>query len=90
MPTAKRNHVRVRTADVERTPDMVRYIGYRDVPESAEPIRIDRGGSKVALHRFSEGGYTYFRQPAHLNAHWLEAAIGRWASFRVSAEVVRR
>lgn len=79
----RRMHLRVKTAAYLRFEDMARYLGYRGVPVTPEPIKRDWAGSRCTVHRFEEGAYTYLRQPSLLNRHWLRMGIDRYASFGV-------
>lgn len=88
--TPRRRYIKVRTADYLKYDDMVRYIGYRDVPVTPEPIKVKWAGSPCTVHRFEEGEYTYLRQPTQVNAYWNQMGIDRYASFGVKAEMVLR
>lgn len=77
-------HVKVLTTDVVKSEDMVRYIGYAGVPETANY------NPALGKHRFQEGKYTVFRCPKGLRpGGWAECAIDRWRSFGVRAMMVR-
>ena len=85
----KVTYIKVPTAHL--VADMTRYIGYNDVPETAQPQLFvsPRGYFKAVLHRYQDGLDTFFMKPKQYNENWTRGAVDRYASFGVKIQSVR-
>lgn len=79
-------YVRVLTSQIH--PDMTRYMGYRDVPETSTPERYEwSAGDLPWMHRIQIDGFTCFMRPSVFNRFWEWNAVDRYRSFGITATI---
>lgn len=72
----KRKYLRIKTAQIQ--PDMLRVMGYTDVPETPQPRYPSR---RYSQHRFSDATHTYFLHQGYYTNSVYDSWIARYRSF---------